>query len=211
MTGVETLNEARGKLCRLAGQLNARNARGRSLPPIILMTDDTRAVDWLGAVRALPSGSAIVVRHRDARLREVLARQLRPVCAARRIKLLIADDPALAQRERADGVHVPQRRIAILAAQKALHPRWLVTASAHDEASARMACRSGADAILIAPVFPTASHRGSRTLGVVRFAAIAGRVRAAVYALGGVNAETVQRLTASRINGVALIGGWTNI
>lgn len=175
------------------------------------MTDDRRAADWAEAVRALPPGAAVVVRHRDASLREELARRLRPVCAARRIELLIADDPALAQRVRADGVHVPQRRLAMLARVKALHPRWLVTASAHDEASARLACRSGADAILIAPVFATASHPGGRTLGVVRFAAIASRVRPSVYALGGVDAVGVQRLAASRMIGVALIGGWTQI
>ena len=58
-----------------------------------------------------------------------------PICAARRIKLLIADDPGLALRMRADGVHLPQRRASKIAALKALHPRWLVTAAAHDDAA----------------------------------------------------------------------------
>jgi thiamine-phosphate pyrophosphorylase len=130
------------------------------------------------------------------------------ICAARRIKLLIADDPALALRLRADGVHLPQRRAAKVGALKALHPRWLVTAAAHDKPSAGAASRLGADAILIAPVFPTASHPKRETFGVVRLAAIAGKARALAYALGGVDAVTVQRLMATPLRGIALISGW---
>lgn len=209
MTDFETPNEARGKLVRMAAALNARNARGRRLPPIILMTDDARAVDWAGAARALPVGCAVVVRHRDAGRREELARRLRPLCSARRVKLLIADDPGLALRVRADGVHLPQRRASKIATLKALHPHWLVTAAAHDERSADAAARSGADGVLIAPVFPTASHRGRESLGVLRLAAIASRARRAAYALGGIDAKTIARLMATPLCGVALIGGWT--
>ena len=173
------------------------------------MTDDRRGVDWPEAVRALPPGCAVVVRHRDGGRREALARRLRPLCAARRVKLLIADDDALALRVRADGVHLPQRRASKVAALKALHPHWLVTAAAHDECSAAAAARMGADAILIAPVFATASHPGGGTLGVVRLAAIAGKARPAGYALGGIDAGTVRRLTATQLSGIALISGWT--
>jgi thiamine-phosphate pyrophosphorylase len=207
MAGFETLNAARGKLARKAGAFNARHARGRGLPAIILMTDDMRDVDWVEAVRALPPGSAVVVRQRDARRREELARQLRGVCATRRIKLLIADDDALALRVRADGVHVPQRHVAKAPVLKALHPRWFVSVSAHDAASAGRAARAGADAILIAPVFATASHPGAKTLGVVRLSAMTQW--SPTYALGGVDAKSIGRLTGARLSGVAVIGGWT--
>lgn len=209
MAGFETLNEARGKLMRAAAALNARNVRGRGLPPIILMTDDTRVVDWVEAVGALPAGCAVVVRHRDAHAREALARRLSGVCSARRIKLMIADDPGLAVRIRADGVHLPQRRASQIAAIKTLNRHWLVTAAAHDERSARAAARVGADAVLVAPVFRTASHPGGEALGVVRLAAISGKLRSAAYALGGVNEETIQSIADVPLCGVALIGGWT--
>src|SRR5262245_65708855 len=85
-----TLEEARGKLARAAARLNAQHGRG--LPPIVLMTDDARDVDWTSAVAALPRGAAVIVRHRNAQAREVLARQLRAVSLRRGVKLLIADD-----------------------------------------------------------------------------------------------------------------------
>ena len=42
---------------------------------------------------------------------------------------------------------------------------WLVSAAAHDEASARRAARAGVDLILLSPVFPTNSHPGRPALG----------------------------------------------
>ncbi len=209
MAGVETLNEARGKLARKAGQLNLRNGRGRGLPAIVLMTDDTRDADWVEAAKALPAGSAVVVRHRDARAREQLARRLRAVCAPRRIKLLIAEDAALAQRVRADGVHLPQRAMSKVGATRALNRRWLVTTSAHGSASVAMASRLGADALLVAPVFETASHAERRALGALGLSALIHQAGLAAYALGGVDAFRVQRLMALPISGIALIGGWT--
>lgn len=196
-----TLEEARGKLARAAARLNARHGRG--LPPLVLMTDDARDLDWAAAVAALPRGAAVIVRHRDPRAREILARRLRTAAVARGVKLLIADDEALAVRVRADGLHVPQRHAARVAAIIDRHPHWLVTASAHDAAAMRVP----ADALIVGPVFATASHPGARGLGVARFASLANSARH-VYALGGVDAVSVQRLAAMRIAGVALIGGW---
>lgn len=211
MAVVETPNEARSKIVRIAGRLRARNARGRAVPALVLMTDDERPADWVGAVRALPSGGAVVVRHRDGRERERLARQLRAICAARRIKLLIADDAALALRVRADGVHMPEKRARRIAALRISHPGWLITTSAHSAMAVVAAARWGAHGVLIGPVFATASHPGRDSLGVLRLTALSVQARVAAYALGGVNADSIQRLAALPLSGVALIGGWTKV
>ena len=73
--------------------------------PLVLMTDGRKA-DWSRAVRALPPGSVVVVRARDAKQRDVMARQLSGLAT-----LLIADDPALVVRTGAAGVHLPQTRM----------------------------------------------------------------------------------------------------
>jgi thiamine-phosphate pyrophosphorylase len=204
MRGVETLNEARGKLAREARRLNVRHGDPR-LPALVLMTDDERTANWSAAIEALPAGAAVILRHRDAEVRAALARLLKPICRVRRVKLLIADDMALAQRVGADGVHIPEARNARLAAAKAAHPNWLVSTSAHSERA--LVNARHADMVLISPVFETASHVGRRALGVVRFAAIARRVRGA-YALGGIDATSISRLAGLPIAGIALIGGW---
>jgi thiamine-phosphate pyrophosphorylase len=202
MAAVETLNAARGKLSRSAARFAARHGRG--LPPLILMTDDRREVDWREAAAALPRGAAVIVRHRDGRAREALARSLLPVCKARHVKLLIADDAALALRIRADGLHLPERRAVRAQALKVRHPRWFVTVAVHKVSAAA----GGADAVIVAPVFATASHPGRESLGLVRFALLARSANAA-YALGGIDARSADRLAALPLAGIALIGGWT--
>lgn len=199
------MNEAQAKLARYARALNMRHARGRALPALVLMTDDTREADWLAAVAALPRTSAVIVRLRDGAARERLARALRPLCRARRIALLIADDPALAQRVGADGVHLPERHVAKLPGVKALNRLWLVTCAAHNAAAVRRSRR--ADAVFVSPVFATASHPARRALGPTRFAALV-RESAVAYALGGVETKTIRRLQAHRIVGIGLIDGW---
>jgi thiamine-phosphate pyrophosphorylase len=200
-----SMNEAQGKLARYARALNMRHAHGRALPAIVLMTDDTREVDWLAAVASLPPASAVIVRHRDAAAREQLARRLRPICRAGRVALLVADDAALAQRVGADGVHLPEKRIARLPGVRAQNRRWLVTSSAHDAAAVQRARK--AEAVFVSPVFATASHPERAALGAVQLAALA-REGCFVYALGGIETKTIRRLVAHRIVGIGLIGGW---
>jgi thiamine-phosphate pyrophosphorylase len=199
------MNEAQAKLARHARALNMRHARWRTLPAVVLMTDDRRAADWAAATAALPRGSAVIVRHRDPVERARLARQLQPICRAVHVALLIADDAALAQRVGADGVHLPEKRIGRLSGVRAQNRRWLVTTSAHDAAAVRRARK--ADAVFVSPVFATASHTERTALGTVRFAALAREGRF-VYALGGVETKTIRRLMAHRIVGIGLIGGW---
>ena len=201
------MNKDQAKLTRQARALNMRHARGRALPAIVLMTDDQRAVDWLAAVAALPRSSAVIVRHRDGAQRERLARQLRPLCRARGVALLVADDAALAVRVGADGVHLPERYVAKLPGVRARNKRWLITCAAHNAAAVRRSRALRADAVFVSPVFATASHPERAGLGVVRFAALTAE-RARIYALGGVDTKTIRRLSAHRIVGIGLIGGW---
>ena len=201
------MNEAQANLARYARALNTRNVQGRALPAIVLMSDDAREADWAAAVAALPQRSAVIVRHRDEKHRERLVRQLRPVCRARCVALLVADDAALALRTGADGVHVPERQLAILPGLRARNAQWLITCSAHSAAAVRRAATFGADAIFVSPVFATESHPDRRALGPTRFAALASE-GGAVYALGGIDTKTIRRLQAHQIAGIGLIGGW---
>ena len=71
------------------------------------MTDAARVPDPLAVVRALPRGSAVILRDYDAPGREELARRLRSACAVKGVFLIVGADPALAARIGAKGVHLP--------------------------------------------------------------------------------------------------------
>ena len=193
---------AREHLARAARALNAR-ARTR-LPALILMTDEKRLAQPLRAARVLPKGSAIVLRHTDPKIRESLAIQLKAIARARGLLLLIAGDARLAARIDADGVHLSEARAREAQSLKLRRPDWLITAAAHSFRGLRVAAVSGADAAILAPIFPTESHRERASLGASRARLMAAQAALPVYALGGVDARNAAQLCG--FTGIAAIG-----
>jgi thiamine-phosphate pyrophosphorylase len=198
---------ARAKLARAARRLNESARHGKRLPSLILVTDEARALRALAAARVLPRGAAILLRHRDDASRRNLATALADVAHARGLALLIAGDPALAAAVNAAGIHFSEARMPELAFWRTRQPRWLITAAAHSERALWRAARAGADAALLAPVFPTFSHPGATALGALRCRLLASRAPLPVYALGGVSARTAAQLHGARLAGLAAIDG----
>jgi thiamine-phosphate pyrophosphorylase len=196
-------------LAEIAHRLNLSAGGAGRLPPMILMTDDTRLAFPAAAIGSLPRGSAVILRHYDDPGREALGRRILAVCRDARVRLLIAGDARLASRLGADGLHLPEWMVRRGLWRGWRRPGWLVTSAAHSPAALWHARRAGADAALLAPVFHTASHPGDKPLGALRFAAWCRVAPLPVYALGGVTAETAGRLAASPAAGLAAISGLT--
>ena len=167
------------------------------------MSDDVRMADPLAALRRLRPGDGVVLRHYGAPEREALARRLAKICRRRGLLLLIAGDARLALRVGADGVHWPQHAVRRRRFSRAL-PQ---TAAAHDLPALTAARRADIAAVLLSPVFPTASHPGARTLGAVRFAGLARRFPGPVFALGGLDDRRLRRLRGGRSS----LAGWAGI
>jgi thiamine-phosphate pyrophosphorylase len=194
---------ARRALARAAARLNlAGTARGK-LPPLCLMTDDERLADPVAAAAALPRGSLVVIRSRDDRKRVTLTSRLAGPAKTRGLIVLVASDPALAARAKAEGLHLPESRAQEASRWRAAHPGWLITVSVHSlRALARI---RHADAVFLAPVFATGSHPGRRSLSPSRANAIARLSRVPVYALGGITAVNARRISGPNYAGLAAI------
>jgi thiamine-phosphate pyrophosphorylase len=178
--------------------------------PLILITDADRLADPVEAVRRLPRGSAVLLRHYHDPLRPALARRLAAMCRQRGLRLLIAGDARLARAVGAGGLHLPEALVARGPRRWRLWRRkgWMVTAAAHSPAAVRAAAAAGVDAVLLSPVFATRSHPERAALGVLRFQAWARTSPLPVYALGGIDARTAPRLLSTRAVGLAGIGGF---
>lgn len=188
-----------------AERARARRRPGPPLPVLWLFTDAERLPDPRPAAAALPRGLAgVVLRHDRHPARAAIGRDLARICRMRRLALVVAGDARLAGALRA-GVHLREGRWpSVLRVRRAAGR--LVTSSAHGGVGLRRAWRAGATLAFLSPVFPTASHPGAPTLGVLRWARAARQVPLPVAALGGVSAGTVRRLPRGLCRAVGGIG-----
>jgi len=190
-------------LSRTAARLRPGLVRGKPLPNLLFFTDPDRTPDPEGVAERLPAGAAVVFRAFGAPDAVVQGLRLREITQRRGLLLLVGADEALAARVEADGLHLPQRSSADLPAVRARHPEWLLTVAAHDAAAARAG--SGADALVISPVFASRSPSAGTPLGLEEMKRIVEAVGTPVYALGGVRADTVERLLGSGVIGIAAV------
>lgn len=184
-------------------------AGAQHLPPLFFVSDETRLADPGPVIARLPQGAGVIFRHYGHPERGDLAAHLRRICRVRRLLFLVAGDLRLALSVNADGIHLPEHLLG--APDNIIHHirqrgGW-ITAAAHGPAALQRARRLGADAALLAPVFPTNSHPDTKTIGVVRFTDWARSAALPVYALGGVNNHTAARLLGSRCAGIAALDG----
>ena len=190
--------------------MNTRQDRRPALPRLIFMTDAERLADPAAAIARLPRGSGVILRHYGVLGHRALAMRLAALCRRRGLRLLIAGDGRLAAAcaSGAHGLHLPEHLVRRGPGPWRLwrRPGWIVTAAAHSPAALRNAARVGADAVLLAPVFATQSHREHPPIGAVRFALWCRRSPLPVYALGGVGPSSRRRLLAGGAVGLAGIG-----
>ncbi len=169
------------------------------------MTDDGRLPDPLAAARALPRGSAVVVRMRDTHKRERLTRDLLKLARKQGFAVLVAADPLMAANLGADGIHLPEVRAKESTYWRARFPAMMLTTSAHSERAIMLAGMLPVDAIFLSPVFATKSHPGGRALTALRANIIARASGKSVYALGGIDARNARLLARDAFNGIAAI------
>jgi len=192
-------------LSSAAAAFPPRTARNRALPGLLFFTDPGRVSNPEAVAERLPAGSGIVFRAFGAEDAVGQGRRLRAIADARGLLLLAGAHPSLAEGIGADGVHMPEARVAELPRLRAEHARWLITVAAHDVVAVQAGQRAGADAIVVSPVFASNSPSAGEPLGIEGLKALVAATDLPVYALGGVRARTVTQLIGSGIVGIAAV------
>ncbi len=173
----------------------------KPFPGAFFLTDPVRTPDPVAIVKTLPPGVGVIYRHFGAGNRFDIAIKLRDTCYKKGIPLLIANDPALALRVKADGVHWPEARAALA---RRWQGRFLMqTQSVHSASAMRSAI---CDAVLYSAVFPSNSPSAGKAMGALRLRTAALSSGKLLYGLGGVNSQTVGQI--SRYSGFAAIEGF---
>lgn len=160
------------------------------MPPLWIFTDQTRLPDPRAVLAGLPKGLCGVVLRAGRGIDPVIADGIALLCRQRQFVLVVAGAPWLAARLRAGRHFAGGSRDRPFGFGRGR----FTTAAAHNPAELMQARRLSVDAVFLSPVFPTASHPGAPSLGAGRWAAMAGRQKQPVLALGGVSAGSVRRL-----------------
>lgn len=193
-----------------------RLSSGRASVSLIAMTDPERLPDPEAALEALPRGTVLIWRTYGKRPAREELRRLAAKAHRKGVVLLIAGALPLGAQTGIMGLHLPERELrrpvtrGYVFTAHDRRPSLALTAACHSEKAIRRAAQAGADAVLISPVFPTESHPGGKTLGVLRFTALARLARQlglTPYALGGIITPAhIRRLNGTGAAGVAGIG-----
>jgi thiamine-phosphate pyrophosphorylase len=186
---VAALSIARRYSVRVAKLQPSPEPGRRALPDLWLLSDARNDGALEDALARLPRGSGFVFRHYhlEPKARQARFEALRGAAKKRDHVVVLSGSPVLARKWRADGVYGP-------ASAMPRDDSLLRLATAHDWKEIVAAERAGADAILLSPVFATASHPGGEPLGPVRFRLLARKTQVPVIALGGMTRERAKRL-----------------
>jgi len=179
-----------------------------ALPALLFVTDPVRTPDPEVIAAGLPAGAGIVFRHFGAADAERQARRLAAIALEAGLILLVGADPALAARVGADGVHLPERQSHLAARLRRAHPDWIITVAAHSGRAIQRARLSGADAVLLSPVFASRSPSAGRPFGLMRFASLTRSAGLPIYALGGATMKNAPRLLSAGAVGIAAVDGF---
>ncbi len=140
---------------------------------------------------------------RDSILREAV--ELKDLCRSYGVPLIINDDPEIAVKSGADGVHIGQKDITLKDAREITGNNMIigVTAASPELAVAAELC--GADYIGSGAVFGSNTKSDARPLSHEVLRKICSSVKIPVVAIGGINRDNMPLLAGTGIAGTALV------
>ena len=165
----------------------------------------------LASVAAALEGGISLVQFRDKGAYSVIeqteaANGLRELCRRHGVPFLVNDDPQLARRLVADGVHVGRHDPSPRVARAVLGPGAIIGATVYGKAGEEQAALSaGADYLAVGPFFPSPTKPEERILPMHVLDAVVHRSRLPVFAIGGVTPENAGILARHRVAGVAVV------
>jgi len=162
-------------------------------------------------VEAVLRGGARLVQYRakyndpEERLRE--ARLLAALCHEYNALLIVNDDPQLARRAGAHGVHLGRNDAPVAEARALLGPGAIIGVTCHDDLErARRMREAGADYLAFGRLFPSRTKPDAPPCPLPRL----GEARALglpVCAIGGIDADNAARVLAAGADLLAVIHG----
>ena len=157
---------------------------------------------WRAGLRMVMVREKQMPRERLAALTVKIIERCRPHAA----RVLVNGDLQVARDCGADGVHLPSAQLLALDVRPPID--WC-SASCHDQQELAHAAALGLDFVVLGPVQSTPTHPDAELLGWERFARMVSGYTLPVFALGGLQLNSLQSAYVAGAHGVAMIrGAW---
>jgi thiamine-phosphate pyrophosphorylase len=168
--------------------------------------------DLEALLRAALTGGADIVQLREKELGrseiERAAQTFRRVADTFSALFVLNDDPELARRCDADGVHVGQDDVSAEQARELLGPDSIIGLSTHSEEQIAASAERPVDYISVGPIWETPTKEGRPAVGLELIAHAAHHASHPFFAIGGIdpsNAAQVVEAGAERLCAVRAI------
>ena len=133
-----------------------------------------------------------------------LARYVRDWTAEAGVLFIVNDRPDLAALVHADGLHLGQDDLSVDEARRIVGGKMLIGVSTHNIEQARQAVLEGADYLGVGPCFPSTTKSFQDFAGLEYVREAAAEIRIPWFAIGGINPETLPKLTAAGARRIAV-------
>lgn len=172
-----------------------------------------------GIDQALRGGCRFIqLRMKDAPAEklEETALRVRKKCDEYGALFIIDDNPLVAKRVKADGVHLGKEDIPVEEARHLLGNDFIIGATANTAEDVSSLAQKGADYIGCGPFrFTATKRRLAPIIGLQGYREIISKVRARglflpVYAIGGITLQDIPKIMDTGVDGVALSGAILN-
>ena len=160
------------------------------------------------ANQAIRGGSrTIQLRDKILSKKELLpiAQQLKNLCTEHEVLFIVNDHLDLVLATDADGLHLGQDDLPIKVARKLLPIGKILGCSTRTVAQSTTAQADGADYIAVGSIYPTLSKEDATVVGLERLHQIRQAVPLPLVAIGGINKDNVNEVTAAGADSVAVI------
>lgn len=131
--------------------------------------------------------------------------QIRELCHAHQIPLIINDHVDIALKSGADGVHVGIEDAPVEEIRRKVGKDFIIGATAKTVEQAIAAQKAGADYLGVGAVFPSSTKKNAVRITKEQLKEITSSISIPTVAIGGITLENMEELSGGGMDGIAVV------
>ena len=175
----------------------------------IIDTQTLGLKDEVDAASKAIHGGAKIIQLRDKHHGKgellAIAQKVRDLCHKSDTLFIINDHLDIALGADADGLHIGQADLPLMAARKELPVDKIIGCSTATLNQALKAEAEGADYIAVGSIFPSPTKGSTTAIGIEQLCQIRQAISIPIVAIGGINSDNISQVIAAGANSAAVI------